>query len=892
MSRRTAFKVMAVGLLVIGLYALAGFVVLPALVERQAPAYAAERLEAELTVGDTSFNPFLLRFVAQDLRLAQQDQQEPMLTLERLAIDLDWSSLWSQGWTLSTLRLHSLHVRVEIDAEGRLDWAGLLRPREDQAQQSPPPVLHVGHVTVEAGRLALTDLRGPTPASVSLGKIEIEAFDISTQVGEERPEGRYGLSAVLPEEGSLRAQGSIVLQPALRSAGEVEVTSLNVAAVWPLLRVSLGLDLAPPASALSAKTRYAYSATPGAPALTLDAAELQLTGVALQPTGTSAPLLRLKTLTASGGRLDLAARELAFTEVGLDDGTLALEFDKEGRLDWQALSEPAAAPADEKRAQAADKRKPAQADAPPWRARIEALRVEGVALQAADRSRPIPLALDIAEISGRTGVALDFGPGPTRTRLSALDAQLEAPRLAAIGAAEPLLALDTLSIAGAALDTGERLIRIDEIAVRGGRAEVQLADGGSPGLLQALRSGEAQGETAPADGGRPDGGSEQQQADRKPASTPTGRSEPPPVGSDADADTPADWRYALDAFRAKGVTLALRHGGYEPAIEYTAELKDATLANIASAADTPMQLDAQLALAGGGSLAAKGAIAQSAESVDVELQLDRLPLLPLQPLLARHARLEMRSGLLSAKARLELRPGETNGFALRATGDATVDAVRIDEADSEERFLAWRSLQAEGVTLDTAPGRLSIREIEVQEPGAKLVIAEDRSVNLTQVIRDDPNAAARTAEAPAPEAVPFEVAIERIRFQSGVLDYTDLSLVLPFSTQVTSLDGSVLGITTARGERARVQAAGQIEPFGSARVNGSLLPFAPKEFLDLRVRMNNVAMPPLSPYTATFAGRTVAEGKLWLDLEYRIENGQLLGENKIRLDDFRLGERV
>ncbi|MBA3625026.1 MAG: AsmA family protein, partial [Methylibium sp.] len=208
MSRRTAFKVMAVGLLLIGLYVLAGFVVLPALVERQAPAYAAERLEAELTVGDTSFNPFLLRFVAQDLRLAQQDQQEPMLTLERLVIDLDWSSLWSQAWTLSTLRLHGLHVRAEIDAEGRLDWAGLLRPREDQAQQSPPPVLHVGHATVEAGRLALTDLRGPTPASVSLGKIEIEAFDISTQVGEERPEGRYGLSAVLPEEGSLRAQGS------------------------------------------------------------------------------------------------------------------------------------------------------------------------------------------------------------------------------------------------------------------------------------------------------------------------------------------------------------------------------------------------------------------------------------------------------------------------------------------------------------------------------------------------------------------------------------------------------------------------------------------------------------------------------------------------------------
>ncbi len=51
-------------------------------------------------------------------------------------------------------------------------------------------------------------------------------------------------------------------------------------------------------------------------------------------------------------------------------------------------------------------------------------------------------------------------------------------------------------------------------------------------------------------------------------------------------------------------------------------------------------------------------------------------------------------------------------------------------------------------------------------------------------------------------------------------------------------------------------------------------------------------MPPLSPYAATFAGRKIASGRLWLDLRYKIVKSELVGENKIVMQDFTLGERV
>ncbi len=85
---------------------------------------------------------------------------------------------------------------------------------------------------------------------------------------------------------------------------------------------------------------------------------------------------------------------------------------------------------------------------------------------------------------------------------------------------------------------------------------------------------------------------------------------------------------------------------------------------------------------------------------------------------------------------------------------------------------------------------------------------------------------------------------------------------------------------------------GRVDPAGLARLDGALSPFAPKRFMDLRAVFRNVEMQPMSPYSATFAGRKIASGRVSLDLEYKIKNGKLEGNNKVLLDKFTLGERV
>jgi hypothetical protein len=257
--------------------------------------------------------------------------------------------------------------------------------------------------------------------------------------------------------------------------------------------------------------------------------------------------------------------------------------------------------------------------------------------------------------------------------------------------------------------------------------------------------------------------------------------------------------------------------------------------------------------------------------------------------LARYTILDLKSGNASATALLDYRRGGKP--ALRVEGKAAILDLLVNEVDTGDRFLSWKTLTAENIALTVSPNRLTVKEILIQEPGAKIVVGKDRSVNITSVLKRRPDSQA-SAQTSKTQSDRFPVRVTRIGLQQGRLDFADNSLVLPFATRVNSLNGAIVGLSSLPRSRAELKLDGLIDPSGSASAVGSLEPADPKSFMDINVKFDNVEMAPLSPYTVTFAGRKVAAGRLSLDVQYKIVDSQLLGENKIVLADFQLGERV
>ena len=128
--------------------------------------------------------------------------------------------------------------------------------------------------------------------------------------------------------------------------------------------------------------------------------------------------------------------------------------------------------------------------------------------------------------------------------------------------------------------------------------------------------------------------------------------------------------------------------------------------------------------------------------------------------------------------------------------------------------------------------------------------------------------------------------------RQGTLDFSDLSLAGGFSTSIHELNGTLNGISNDRNTRSQLALEGRVDEFGYAKVSGSLNPFIPRDRSNVRMEFRNLDVTRVTPYMVRFAGYRVASGRLSLDLNYRVRNNLIEGDNQIVLDQFTLGEKV
>jgi len=136
------------------------------------------------------------------------------------------------------------------------------------------------------------------------------------------------------------------------------------------------------------------------------------------------------------------------------------------------------------------------------------------------------------------------------------------------------------------------------------------------------------------------------------------------------------------------------------------------------------------------------------------------------------------------------------------------------------------------------------------------------------------------------------VKIDRLQVTGGDIHFADLSLRPQFGTRVSDLSGLVVGISSEPASRAEVSLEGKVDEYGLARLAGTIAPASAAQYTDLKASFRNLEMRNLTPYSGKFAGRKIESGKLTLELEYKVVERKLKGENQIIVDNLKLGERV
>jgi len=446
--------------------------------------------------------------------------------------------------------------------------------------------------------------------------------------------------------------------------------------------------------------------------------------------------------------------------------------------------------------------------------------------------------------------------------LSDLQTDLEALSVTGFEPAERILEVDAIRTRGGRVAYPEQRLDIGDIEIGGLAAELQMDANGEPRILQLLLP-------APESDGIPESGGDES-------------SEP--------------WLITANGFRIDQARVALEDRGVEPPAAVTIAGLDVALSNIDNRANTAMPLAVSAQLDGGGTLNLEGDLTVLPDvTLDGRASIAGVPLALAQPYADQLARVAIESGAASAEFNLALAAaGE-----LRAEGSAHVDDLQFSDTVENLPLLSWKRLEIDQFRADTAAKRLDVSRIGLNEPFGRIQVRADRSTNLSELAVTE---ATMTDAESTPDSeieaetgsdqAPWTVVIGMIDFKSGGMDFSDLSLPLPFKVDIANLNGAVTAIDGGSTEPAGIRLEGQVGDYGLARIDGKIRVFAPLASTDIIMEFRNLLMSDLSPYSIEFAGRQIDEGKLNLDLEYVIENSQMAGQNAIVVSDLLLGAEV
>lgn len=832
---------------VVGLYAILGFTLLPSLAKARLERLASETLKRQLDITEVRFNPFLLRLEIDGLDFKEADGT-PILAFRQLVTDFELSSLWRRAWTFSEIRLDSPRVRLHIDRGGSFNLVRLARDLDrDGAKKDPGlPRLLFQIAAIGQGEIDFSDVSGSAPVQFKLNPINIRFQDLSTLPERDSP---YSIVASTADGESIRWKGKVSLHP-VGSTGHLAFNRVRVRTLWEFARDRL--NLVAPEGTLDLETSYRFAYSAQDTQFALDGLKAEMSGLRLALQDSAAPMLQIGTVTFSDGRFDLKQREAGLGSFTLQDARVRTEADPAGTVDWERIARPANTTGEDPPAAVS------AASSAPWKFAVKSVDLGAVALEHFDRSRRIPIVGRIADLSLKLAASGELSPSGLKLKAQDIAATLGGTTVQLENSGQEMVRLERTDLAGGQLDLAGRILQIETVKFSQGRVDTWIDSAGELNWAQLSAARD------PDTIGR---GVATAQAGAQP------------------------WDIQLKHADLTGFRAGFSDRRLEKPERMLAQDLSLKLSDYSSLARTPVGFDLKLKVREGGELSVRGKADLTSPSVEARVKLSRLALTPFQPYLARLAKLQVESGTASADARMNY--NRRKGVSRLSLGAGLrVDGLSIIlESETRQPFLAWNSMQVPDIRFSLAPDRLDIAEVRFDAPAGKLIIFDDRSVNLKKILMEAPATdvpvPAQTGAAPA-----FPVSIGRVRVDRGTLEFADFSLRPQFGSRIHELAGSVSGLSSDPTSRARVQLEGRVDEYGLSRIEGRIRPLAPVAFTDITMIFRNVEMTNLTPYSGKFAGRKIDSGKLSLDLKYRIEDGKLAADNQIIVERLVLGERV
>ncbi|MGA8205468.1 MAG: DUF748 domain-containing protein [Woeseiaceae bacterium] len=370
------------GLLVV--YTLAGFLLAPWLVKRNAIKAVHDMYGADLSIDKLAINPYVLSLRIDGLSMHDPDGA-PFVAAKSIYVNFQLSSLFRWAWTFAEFRLDDPVLHVARDEQGALSLAFLTKASSDtvpeDAGSAALPRLIVQDFSINNGAAHWHDAVPAAPVETTFGPVNVQVLDLNTLP---KREGEQDVVVTTESAGTFSWHGSLQLNP-LQSKGHASIEGSQFGLVSAYVRDDLGFEIARGKVDIDLDY-FIDTRSDGALEAGVDNLAFTFADVLLRTFGRTAAdggnadrdVLTLPRLRLDGGTLRWPEKTASIGSLAVDDAVLGVYRDAAGQLNVvpkpSPVTEPSAEPAT------------GVADGPDWSVSLDRIEINGMAAGLVDDS--------------------------------------------------------------------------------------------------------------------------------------------------------------------------------------------------------------------------------------------------------------------------------------------------------------------------------------------------------------------------------------------------------------------------------------------------------------------------------------------------------------------------
>ena len=408
-TKLKTFRIAVIVLLLVAVYALAGFWLAPKLLRNALMDEIPKQLAGvKPAVGEIHVNPFLFQVEIKDFSLTGA-QGSTLVGFKRFFVDFELSSLWHRAYTFSRIDIGAPFVNAIVAKDGRLNLLQLSPkpspPKPAEKKDSALPAVRIGTFAVSQGSMTYEDRSRPSDFAARMEPINFELQNFTTGVDG----GRFTFTGSSKIGERVEWHGHVSLQP-IESDGEFRIDGLQAHTIWEYLEDQLNFLVNSGKIDLNATYKFSLKDKVD---LHVELPKVQLSDLTLRLKGANEDWITLPSLTVAGTTVDLGPKHAQVDSIVLADLKLVTWLEADHSLNLLKL---AASPTPGTAAPTAAPAPPAvattsanDASARPWSLDLHEFAVNGASISAEDRGmKPVAKVL-LAPLSLKVdGISLDL----------------------------------------------------------------------------------------------------------------------------------------------------------------------------------------------------------------------------------------------------------------------------------------------------------------------------------------------------------------------------------------------------------------------------------------------------------------------------------------------------